>query len=92
MTRPKGVPNRVHASVKDNVLAVFNRLGGTHAMAKWAKRHQSEFYGLYARLLPKQIEATVESTTTLVVSNADSLTERLTRALVHREGEDTTVQ
>ncbi|HEY6925211.1 MAG TPA: hypothetical protein VI653_17175 [Steroidobacteraceae bacterium] len=33
---------------------MFNRLGGTHAMAEWAKRHATEFYKLYARLIPTE--------------------------------------
>ena len=39
---------------KDNIAAVFTRLGGTAAMARWAKKNQSEFYRLYARLIPHE--------------------------------------
>ena len=52
MARPKGCLNKVTADAKDNVMAVFNRLGGTAAMAKWAEKNQTEFYKLYARLIP----------------------------------------
>lgn len=57
------VPKRKHrpsspsgASARENILAVFTRLGGTAAMAKWAKQNQTEFYRLYARLVPKPVE------------------------------------
>lgn len=50
--RPKGSLNKTTAAAKENVMAVFTRLGGTAAMAKWAKNNQTEFYKLYARLIP----------------------------------------
>ena len=31
---------------------MFVRLGGTAAMAKWAANNQTEFYRIYARMLP----------------------------------------
>lgn len=57
--RVRGTPNRVGASAKENVLAVFTRLGGTHAMAEWAKANQTDFYRLYAKLIPQQIDLDV---------------------------------
>ncbi len=57
--RPLGSKNKVTANAKDNVLAVFNRLGGTHAMAQWAKENLTDFYKLYARLIPQQIDMDV---------------------------------
>lgn len=59
MARPNGSKNKVTKTAKDNVLAVFTRLGGTANMAKWAKENQSEFYKLYARLIPQQIDMDV---------------------------------
>ena len=53
--RVKGVPNKVSATAKENVIAVFTRLGGTAAMAKWAAENQTDFYRLYAKLIPSQI-------------------------------------
>lgn len=52
--REKGTPNRVTASAKENILAVFTRLGGTAEMAAWARRHPTDFYKLYARLIPTE--------------------------------------
>ena len=67
MPRPKGVPNKVGAQAKENIVAVFTRLGGTAAMAAWARRNQTEFYRLYARLIPS------ESTTELTIRDAEDL-------------------
>lgn len=54
--RVAGTPNKINATCKENILAVFNRLDGTAGMAKWAKANPSEFYKIYARLLPTQTE------------------------------------
>ena len=44
------------ASVRENLLAVFTRLGGSAAMADWASKNQNEYYRMYARLAPQQQE------------------------------------
>lgn len=59
MSRPKGSKNKYGAQAKENIVAVFNRLGGTAAMAEWAKEHQTDFYKMYGSLAPKEIDATV---------------------------------
>jgi len=57
--RPLGSKGKAQKSAKENVLAVFQRLGSTHAMAQWAKDNQTEFYKMYARLIPQQIDMEV---------------------------------
>lgn len=57
--RPKGVPNKVNAQARENIMAVFTRLGGTAAMAEWARENQTQFYKLYARLIP--VDTTVSN-------------------------------
>lgn len=52
MGRPKGAKNIVGATAKENIVAVFTRLGSTAAMAEWANENKTEFYKLYARLIP----------------------------------------
>lgn len=54
MASRKGRPNKVGAEVKDNILAVFVRLGSTSAMADWARANQTEFYKMYGRLAPTE--------------------------------------
>lgn len=54
--RPAGTPNKVSAQAKDNILQVFQRLGGVTEMTKWAKANKTIFYSrIYARLLPKDV-------------------------------------
>lgn len=55
--RKPGTPNKLSGQAKENIVAVFNRLGGTDGMAAWASENQTQFYTIYAKLLP--IEATL---------------------------------
>lgn len=55
MARPKGVPNKIGGQVKKNTVAVFDRLGGIERMVKWAEDNLTEFYRLYAKLLPSEV-------------------------------------
>jgi len=57
--RPKGSPNKVHASMKQAIADVFEQLGGTQRMVKWAledPKHLTEFYKLAARLIPVETQ------------------------------------
>lgn len=53
--RQKGTPNKLSTNVKDNVISVFESLGGTDHMKKWAEENPSHFYNIYAKLLPLQV-------------------------------------
>ena len=55
MARPKGSKNKIGGLAKENIQAVFTRLGGTAAMAEWATENKTEFYKLYGRLLPHEV-------------------------------------
>ena len=50
----KGIPNKIGAAVKSNVIAVFNKIGGRDKMCAWAEDNLTEFYRLYARLIPTE--------------------------------------
>lgn len=52
MARTHGAKNKIPQAAKENIAAVFVRLGSTAAMADWAKDNKTEFYKLYARLIP----------------------------------------
>lgn len=55
MARTKGAVNKLNAEVKENIVAVFTRLGSTAAMADWARENLTEFYKIYARLIPTEV-------------------------------------
>ena len=53
--RKAGVPNKISATVKDNVISVFDELGGVQHMAKWAIDNPTQFYNIYSKLMPLQL-------------------------------------
>lgn len=57
--RPKGIPNKFNIAARDAFAMAFDKLGGTEALAEWALDNQSDFYKLYARLIP--VDATVRN-------------------------------
>ena len=57
--RPKGTPNKIGAAVKSHVIAVFDKIGGRDKMAQWAEENLTEFYRLYARLIPTESVAEI---------------------------------
>lgn len=55
MPRTPGSKAKIPQTVKENIQAVFIRLGGTAAMADWARKNQTDFYKIYARMLPADL-------------------------------------
>lgn len=50
--RQKGVPNKLSGAAKENMAEAYRLIGGTKAFAEWAASNLTDFYKLYARLLP----------------------------------------
>lgn len=50
--RVKGVPNKLTKSAREAFGLAFTTIGGDVALAKWAKENQTEFFKLFARLIP----------------------------------------
>jgi len=71
--RPKGGHDKLSRLIKDNIIAVFDKIGGTGAMATWARKNRTEFYKLYARLVPTQVIATVDLRDASELSDDDLL-------------------
>jgi hypothetical protein len=61
MGRPLGSPNKVTKDMKDTINKTFTTIGGAPAYAEWARANPSEFYAHWLRLLPKQIEAEINT-------------------------------
>jgi len=59
--RPKGSPNKLSGTVKDNVIAVFDAIGGVQHMTTWAMDNSTEFYRLYSKLMPLQLTGDPEN-------------------------------
>ena len=59
--RTKGTPNKLPA-FRDEILKVYEELGGTPAFTAWARKHQTSFYTTIApKILPKEIIGTVDA-------------------------------
>lgn len=59
MGRPEGSKNVVTQDGKISVMSVYNALGGAEGMLKWASKNnenQTEFYKLFIKILPKDIQ------------------------------------
>lgn len=55
--RKKGSPNKTTTAVKEALLDAFERLGGIDSLLHWARSNNTEFYKLWARILPQEINA-----------------------------------
>jgi len=54
--RKAGVPNKLSATAKQNVVEVFEQLGGVEHMKTWAQENPNNFYNIYAKIMPTQTE------------------------------------
>ena len=54
--RQKGTPNKTTAAVKEAMVQAFDQLGGVPALVEWAKSNPTDFYKLWAKLLPTEIK------------------------------------
>lgn len=52
MKKEKSVAAQEYSLVRENIVRVFGLIGGQAAMAQWANKYPTEFYRLYARLIP----------------------------------------
>lgn len=60
--RPKGSPNKSTLAVKEALVAAFEGMGGVEKLQTWAKANETEFYKLWVKMLPQDINANVDAT------------------------------
>ena len=72
MARTKGAQNKLSGLAKENIAAVFVRLGGTKAMSDWAEENRTEFYRIYARLLPIETQVSGPNGQPIQISATDA--------------------
>lgn len=65
MGRPKGIPNKSTKAVKEALVEAFEKRGGVPALIKWSNAEPTEFYKLWAKLLPNEVKATGSISVTL---------------------------
>jgi hypothetical protein len=74
MARKAGSKNKLSATARENVIAVFTRIGGTAHMASWALENPSDFYRMYSRMIPQEVKAMIDpnaNTVNVAVSFVD---------------------
>lgn len=57
--RPKGSQNKSTASVKAALCEAFEKMGGVPALLAWGKKNPEEFYKIWAKMMPTEIQANV---------------------------------
>jgi hypothetical protein len=57
--RKPGTPNKTTVAVKEAFRKAFDDLGGTAALVTWAQENPTQFYQLYSKLIPTEIDATI---------------------------------
>lgn len=63
--RKAGTPNKMTTTAKEAFQAAFDHIGGMHGLATWAKGNPGDFYKLYARLIPVDLEAKIRGKVTI---------------------------
>lgn len=59
--RQKGTPNKATASVKAALAAAYEEIGGDLALAEWATENKTQFYQLWVKQLPLQVNGAGEN-------------------------------
>ena len=65
--RPPGAANKTTASVRAALEAAFEQMGGVPSLVTWATNEPTEFYKLYAKLLPVQVQADMRHNGTISI-------------------------
>ena len=73
--RSKGTPNLVTAELKNLILGALSDVGGQAYLARQAEENPVAFMGLVGKILPKDINANVETKNVTIV--LDSYDERI---------------
>ncbi len=55
--RPKGAPNKTTMAAREAFQAAFDEIGGIEHLKTWAEDNPTEFYKLYGRLIPIDVNA-----------------------------------
>jgi hypothetical protein len=83
--RKPGTRNKVSAETRQIVLDVFANLGATKAMTEWARANPTDFYKIWAKLIPDEPPAQRGGDLNILINVDDAkraLAERLSRRLV----------
>lgn len=54
--RQKGTPNKKTVAVKEALSMAFQGVGGVPGLTRWAEGNRTEFYKLWAKMLPQDLK------------------------------------
>lgn len=57
--RQAGTPNKITASAKQAFQLAFDELGGVTALVTWAQQNETDFFKLFSKLIPQDINASI---------------------------------
>jgi len=77
--RQKGSVNKTTSAIKEALEQAFQDIGGVAALSNWGRDNQTEFYKLWAKLLPQEVNAKL--------SDPDGAPLRFTLALSDAKGD-----
>lgn len=69
--RSRGTPNATTKGAKDNIMAVFEMLGGAKGFAEWAEENKTEFYRHYSKLIPMSLAGADGGPLTILFQHKD---------------------
>ena len=75
--RRRGTANKHSTAFKAALWKTFQALGGIPALAKWGREHPTEFYKLWAELLPQDPLPTGSDTPAIVIKVGTPLVEQV---------------
>lgn len=50
------MPNKTTTAIKEALIEAFGKLGGVPSLVAWGQEHPTEFYKLWARMAPQEME------------------------------------
>ena len=90
--RKKGTPNKFTLSLKQAVLATFEKLGGVKHMATWAKESPSDFYRIAARLIPPGVPVLIDGLEGSLATQSASVVKAMSTGEITPEQANTVMQ
>lgn len=54
--RAPGTPNKTTLEVKQALIKAFEEMGGVNSLVDWAKDNRGDFYKLWIKIMPTQVE------------------------------------
>ena len=63
-----GTPNKFTGSFRQAVAIVYDGLGGHQGFLKWARKNQTEFYKIAARLIPTELRREEDRTVRVIIA------------------------